>query len=90
MGPSRSNFHSDNLSQARRDAKDVIRATEKALKKHLSLVKKREHISSIVAIIEQLRGDMRGSDAGLIRGHISKLNELTKGFVIRTLYRTKE
>jgi hypothetical protein len=58
----------------------VIRSTEKALRKHLSLVKKRERISSIVATVERLRWDIREKDSAKIREHLEKLNSLTKGF----------
>ncbi len=58
----------------------VIRATQKALKKHLSLVKKREKIPSIVATIERLRWDIREKDSEKIEEHLKKLNDLTKGF----------
>ena len=68
------------IDQARIEAEQVIRATQKALKKHIGLIKKREHIPSIVAMIERLRADMRGKDAALIYEHINILNQLTRGF----------
>lgn len=68
------------IGQARLEAKEVIRASEKALKKHLGLIKKKEHISSIVAMIERLRADVLGNDPEPIYEHITKLNDLTKGF----------
>lgn len=63
----------------------AIRATEKALKKHLSLVKKRERIPSIVATVERLRWDIREKDIEKIEEHLKKLNDLTKGFSGRVL-----
>ncbi len=68
------------ISQARLEAAEVIRASEKALKKHIGLIKKKEHIASIVAMIERLRADLRGGDAETIYDHIARLNDLTKGF----------
>ena len=68
------------IIQARVEAVEVIRASEKALKKHINLIKKREHIASIVAMIERLREDIRGNDPRMIYEHIAKLNDLTKGF----------
>lgn len=73
------------LAAAKAEAEKVIRATEKALKKHISLIKKRERIMSIVAMIERLRGDLRGEDVGMIHRHIQKLNEWTKGFAERAI-----
>ena len=67
----------------------VIRATEKALKKHLGLVKKKEHISSIVATIERLRWDIREKDFEKIHQHLQKLNDLTKGFSERVARKKK-
>ncbi len=68
------------IVQARLEAGEVIRASEKALKKHISLIKKKEHIASIVAMIERLRADIRGNDPPRIYEHIAKLNDLTQGF----------
>ena len=68
------------ILQARVEAQEIIRASEKALKKHINLIKKREHISSVVAMIERLRADIRGSDPEIVYEHIAKLNDLTKGF----------
>ncbi len=73
------------LAKVKKDAERIIQAVEKALKKHIRLIKKRERISSIVAMIERLRGDIRSGDAKGILGHIRKLNELTKGFAGRSL-----
>ena len=74
------NFSESEEKQLIKKTEAVIRATEKALKKHLSLVKKRERIPSIVATIERLRWDMRENNAEKIREHLEKLNQLTKGF----------
>ncbi len=68
------------MAQARLEAREVIRFSEKALKKHISLIKKRRHIASIVATIEELRADVRGNNPGMIYDHIAKLNQLTQGF----------
>ena len=68
------------IAQARVEAKQVIRASETALKKHISLIKKRERIASVVAMIERLRGDVLGDDPQIIYEHIAKLNDLTQGF----------
>jgi hypothetical protein len=68
------------IIQARIEAKEVIRVSEKALKKHISLIKKRQHVASVVAMIERLRADVRGDDPGILYEHIAKLNELTRGF----------
>lgn len=79
------NSDKENLACARAEAQKVIRATERALKQHIRLIKKRERIATIVAMIEQLRGDAKGTDPQVIRGRIEKLNELTKGFAGRVL-----
>ena len=68
------------IIQARIEAVEVIRVSQKALKKHISLIKKKEHISHIVATIERLRADVRGEDVQIIYEHIAKLNDLTRGF----------
>ncbi len=68
------------IIQARVEAEQVIRASEKALKKHINLIKKKEHIASIVAMIERLRADLQGDDVRMIYEHIAKLNDLTQGF----------
>ncbi|GEM_PF-4971661 len=68
------------IIQARIEAEEVIRASEKALKKHMGLIKKKEHIASVVATIERLRADVSGDDPQIIYEHIAKLNELTRGF----------
>lgn len=68
------------IIQARLEAGEVVRASEKALKKHINLIKKKEHMASIVATIECLRADVRGNDPQMIYDHIAKLNDLTKGF----------
>ena len=73
----------NDLEALQKKALLVIQKTERALKKHLSLIKKRERIASIVATIERLRGDLRNKDSKLISEHLKKLNELTKGFVER-------
>ena len=69
------------ILEASADARVVIAALEKALKKHISLVKKRERVASIVAYIERLRGDLASNDVVAIRKTVAKLNELTSGFV---------
>ncbi|HXV18886.1 MAG TPA: hypothetical protein VD883_02280 [Candidatus Omnitrophota bacterium] len=63
----------------------AIAATQKALKKHIGLIKKRERITSIVALLEILRGDLTSQDMKAARQHLKKLNELTKGFVERAI-----
>ncbi len=68
------------IVQARIEAREVILASEKALKKHISLIKKKDHLSSVVAMIERLRADISGTDPRIIYEHIAKLNELTQGF----------
>ena len=73
------------LTKAKKDARRIIQATEKALKKHIGLVKKRERISSVVATLERLRGDLKAGDAKTIWEHIKKLNVLTRGFARRSL-----
>ena len=73
----------NDLLQAKNEALAAIRVTERALKKHIGLIKKRERISTIVATIEQLRGDIRSEDAKVIRERVQKLNVLTQGFVER-------
>jgi hypothetical protein len=73
----------EELVEAKAQARAVIEATERALKKHIGLIKKRQRIATIVAMIERLRGEIRGDDLKTIRGHIRKLNELTQGFVDR-------
>ena len=73
------------IAQARIEGREVIRASEKALKKHLGLIKKRKHISSIVAMIERLRADIRGNDPQIVYEHIARLNDLTQGFAEHVL-----
>ena len=68
------------IAQARIEGRAVIRASEKALKKHLGLIKKRKHIASVVAMIERLRADIRGDDPEVVYVHIARLNDLTQGF----------
>ena len=68
------------VTQARIEAQEIIRACEKALKKHIQLIKKRRHVASIVATLERLKVDMRGDDPAMIYEHIAKLNQLTRGF----------
>ena len=68
------------ITQARLEAQEIIRACEKALKKHIQLIKKRKHVSSIVATLERLKDDTRGDDPQAIYEHIAKLNQLTRGF----------
>ena len=63
------------------DAEKVLRDTEKALKKHLGLVKKRERITSVVAMLERIRGDIALRDEKACQEHLKRLNELTQGFV---------
>ena len=73
------------ITQARLEAIEVIRVSELALKKHIRLIKKREHISSIVALIERLRGDIKQGDPKVIYGHIEELNNLTGGFAAHAI-----
>lgn len=73
------------LTKAKEDARRIIQSAEKALKKHIRLIKKRERVSSVVAMIERLRGDLGKSDAKTIWEHIKKLNALTQGFARRAL-----
>ena len=68
------------ITQARLEAQEVIRVCEKALVKHIQLVKKRKHVSSIVATLERLKNDMRSDNPEAIYEHIAKLNQLTRGF----------
>ena len=68
------------IIQARIEAEEIIRVSEKALKKHISLIKKKEHMASVVAMIERLRADVSGNDPQMIYEHIAKLNDLTQGF----------
>lgn len=67
------------------EIRKAIAATQKALKKHISLIKKREKITSIVALLEVLRGDLTSQDTKAARKHLTKLNDLTKGFVERAI-----
>ena len=87
MSKTRKPFSKETQAHAKAHARWVIQATEKALKKHIGLIKKRERIQSIVAMMERLRGDIRKGDVRLIRRHLKKMNELTKGFAKRTLRR---
>ncbi len=68
------------IVQARIEATEVIQASEKALKKHINLIKKKDHVASVVEMIERLRSDILGDDPRIIYEHIAKLNELTQGF----------
>ena len=81
---------SGDLVQAKKDAQAAIRATEHALKRHLRLIKKQERIASIVATVERLRGDIQINDIALIRKHIQKLNDLTRGFAARAVEKNKK
>lgn len=69
----------------RSEIRKAIAATQKALKKHIGLIKKREKITSIVALLEVLRGDLASQDMKAAREHLKKMNELTKGFVERAI-----
>ena len=75
------------LSEIRHRAISAIKATQKALKKHVGLIKRREKIASIVAMIERLRADIQAKDAKATRRHLKKLNELTKGFAAYAIKR---
>ncbi len=69
------------------EAKKVIQKTEKALAKHIRLVKKGKHITSIVATIERLKGSLREEDAAAVNEWLARLNGLTEGFAKRALKR---
>ena len=84
------NENDKKIFETKQKAKQAIRQTELALKKHLSLVKKRERIASIVATIERLRGDLLTEDVSAIEAHLDKLNNLTKGFSDRAIQRKKQ
>jgi len=75
--------------EVKAEAEAAVRAVEKALKKHVGLVKKRRRITSIVAMIEKLRGDLWKQDLAAARRHLKEFNELTSGFVGRVLSRKK-
>ena len=68
------------ITQAKLEAREIIRVSELALKKHISLIKNRKHISSIMATLEELKRDVRGDDPEVIYEHVEKLNQLTQGF----------
>ena len=68
------------IIQARLEAQEIIRACEKALKKHIQLIKKRKHVASIVATLERLKSDMLSDDTSVIYERIERLNQLTRGF----------
>ncbi len=53
-------------------------------------MKKREHITSIVALLERVRADIIARDEKKCREHLERLNELTKGFVKHSLDRKKK
>lgn len=73
------------LDEARRRARKVLQATEKALKRHIGLIKKREKITSVVATLEELRADIRDGSLKTLRRHMVKLNRLTAGFADHVL-----
>ena len=68
------------ITQARLEARGIIRVCEKALKKHIQLIKKKRHVTSIVAALERLKDELHGDDPEAIYEHVAKLNELTHGF----------
>ena len=66
-------------------SKKIIQKTEKALRRHIRLIKKRERITTVVATLEKLKGSLRDEDIVAVRKYIKRLDQLTKGFAQRAL-----
>lgn len=77
-------------SSLTKEARAVILAVERALKSHLRLIKKRAHLTTLVAFLERLRSDLREGRTEAVRADIKKLNSLTRGFVRRVIVKKRK
>lgn len=75
------------LAKARRRAQRLLSKTEKALRKRIGFLRKRERISSLVAMVERLRMDMQKEDADTILRHMETINALVKAFTGKVMKR---
>jgi len=80
---------SSEFSHVAVSAKEIIRKTEKALRKHIRLIKNLEHITAIVATLERLKSSLREKDIAAMRRWIKRLDQLTQGFAQRALKRQR-
>ena len=77
--------HPSEFSLADAAAKIVILKTEKALQKHIRLIKNRKRMTTVVATLERLKSSLRERDVAGMRQWIRQLDQLTQGFAERAV-----
>lgn len=77
------------VADTRKQARAALAATERALKKHVNLIKDKPRVASVVATMERLRGHLFSGNDDAVRADVKRLNSLTRGFARRAMKKTR-